>query len=66
LLSTVHRRYLPNRAVLVVEASPHGGKSDLALAAGKTSVKGQPTAYVCERQTCSAPVTESHQLDLLL
>jgi len=66
LLSTVHRRYLPNRAVLVVEASRHAGESDLALAAGKTSVNGQPTAYVCQRQTCSPPVTESHQLDLLL
>jgi uncharacterized protein YyaL (SSP411 family) len=66
LLSTVHRRYLPNRAVLVVEASRRAGESDLALAAGKTSVNGQPTAYVCQRQTCSPPVTESHQLDLLL
>ncbi len=65
LLSTVHRRYLPNRAVLVVEAS-RAGESDLPLAAGKTSVNGQPTAYVCQRQTCSPPVTESHQLDLLL
>ena len=65
LLSTVHRRYLPNRAVLVVEAS-RAGESELPLAAGKTSVNGQPTAYVCQRQTCSPPVTESHQLDLLL
>jgi uncharacterized protein YyaL (SSP411 family) len=66
LLSTVHRRYLPNRAVLVVEASRRAGESDLALAAGKTSVNGQPTAYVCQRQACSPPATESHQLDLLL
>jgi uncharacterized protein YyaL (SSP411 family) len=66
LLSTVHRRYLPNRAVLVVEASRRAGESDLALAAGKTSVNGQPTAYVCQRQTCSPAATESHQLDLLL
>jgi hypothetical protein len=65
LLSTVHRRYLPNRAVLVVEVS-RAGESDLPLAAGKTSVNGQPTAYVCQRQTCSPPVTESHLLDLLL
>jgi uncharacterized protein YyaL (SSP411 family) len=52
--------------VLVVEASRRAGESDLALAAGKTSVNGQPTAYVCQRQTCSPPVTESRQLDLLL
>jgi hypothetical protein len=59
LLSTVHRRYLPNRTVLVVEAAPRAGESDLALAVGKTSVNGQPTAYVCQRQTCSSPVTEA-------
>jgi uncharacterized protein len=52
--------------VLVVEDSRHAGESDLALAAGKTSVNGQPTAYVCQHQTCSPPVTEHHQLNLLL
>ncbi|RPH81174.1 MAG: hypothetical protein EHM80_03225 [Nitrospiraceae bacterium] len=66
LLSTVHRRYLPNRTVQVVEASRRAGESDLALAVGKTSVNGKPTAYVCQRQTCSPPVTEHHQLDLVL
>ena len=65
-LSTVHQRYLPNRAVLVVGATRRAGESELALAVGKTSVDGQPTAYVCQRQTCSPPVTESHRLDLLL
>jgi uncharacterized protein len=66
LLSTVHHRYLPNRTVQVVEAIRRAGESDLPLAEGKTSVNGQPTAYVCQRQTCSPPVTESHQLELLL
>jgi uncharacterized protein YyaL (SSP411 family) len=66
LLSTVHRRYVPNRTVQVVEAARRTGESDLPLAEGKTSVNGQPTAYVCQRQTCSPPVTETHQLDLLL
>ena len=66
LLSTVHRRYLPNCVVLVIEASRRDGESDLVLAAGKTSVNGQPTAYVCQRQTCSPPVTESQRLNLLL
>ena len=65
-LSTVHQRYLPNRAVLVIKSTRRAGESELALAAGKTSVNGQPTAYVCQRQTCSPPVTETHQLDLLL
>jgi uncharacterized protein YyaL (SSP411 family) len=66
LLSTVHRRYLPNHSVLVVESARRGGKSDLPLAIGKTSVNGKPTAYVCQRQTCSPPVTDHDQLDLVL
>jgi uncharacterized protein len=66
LLSTIHRRYLPNRMVLVAEVFPRAGESGLPLAEGKMSVNGQPTAYVCHRQTCSSPVTESQQLELLL
>jgi len=66
LLSTIHQRYLPNRAVLVAETSRRAGESDLPLAAGKAIIDGQPTAYVCQRQTCSSPVTKSRQLELLL
>ena len=66
LLSTVHRRYLPSRTVLVVEAARRGDESDLPLAIGKTSVNGKPTAYVCQHLTCSPPVTDTHQLDLVL
>src|SRR5262245_42590965 len=65
-LSTVHQRYFPNRAVLVIDPTCRARQSELALAAGKASVNGQPTAYVCQRQTCSRPVTESHELGLLL
>jgi uncharacterized protein YyaL (SSP411 family) len=66
LLSTIHRRYLPNRMVLVTGVFPRAGESGLPLAEGKMSVNGQPTAYICQRQTCSSPVTESQQLELLL
>ena len=66
LLSSVHQRYLPNRAVLVADTARRGGESDLPLAVGKTSVNGQSTAYVCHRETCSPPVTESRQLERLL
>jgi uncharacterized protein YyaL (SSP411 family) len=66
LLSTVHRRYLPNHTVVVANASRRAGEPDLPLAVGKTSVNGQATAYVCQRQTCSPPATESQQLERLL
>jgi uncharacterized protein len=66
LLSTVHQRYLPNRTVLVADTTRRVGESDLPLAAGKATVNGHPTAFVCHRQTCSSPVTERRQLELLL
>ena len=66
LLSTIHQYYLPNRMVLVTGMSPRAAESSLPLAEGKISVHGHPTAYVCHRQTCSPPVTESRQLEQLL
>jgi uncharacterized protein YyaL (SSP411 family) len=66
MVTTGYQRYIPNRALLVVEESAHGGESELALAKGKTSLNGRPTAYVCRRQTCSQPVTEPRQLEALL
>lgn len=66
LLTMVHQRYLPNRTVLTVEEPRRAGESELLLAAGKTTVKGSPAAYVCHGRTCSAPVTEPRQLDTLL
>jgi uncharacterized protein YyaL (SSP411 family) len=35
-------------------------------AAGKTAVRGSPTAYVCRGETCSLPVTEPEDLAALL
>jgi uncharacterized protein YyaL (SSP411 family) len=66
LLSTVHQRYLPNRTVVVADASRRAGEPDLPLAVGKTSVNGQAAVYVCQRQSCSPPATESQQLERLL
>jgi hypothetical protein len=66
LLTTVHQRYLPNRTVLAVDETKRDGGSELSLAAGKTSIKGSPAAYVCHRQTCSQAVTEPRLLETLL
>lgn len=66
LLKTVHQRYLPNRTVLAVEDPRKSGELELPLSVGKTTLNGSPAAYVCQRQTCSQPVSEPRQLDALL
>src|SRR5690242_72474 len=58
MVTTVHQRYIPNRVVLTVEETRRGGADELPLAKGKASLNGRPTAYVCQHQTCSQPVTE--------
>jgi uncharacterized protein YyaL (SSP411 family) len=55
LVAAVLGRSLPNRLLLVVapdEPLPEGHP-----AFGKTMQNGQPAAYVCQRGTCSAPIT---------
>ncbi|HSN04796.1 MAG TPA: thioredoxin domain-containing protein [Nitrospira sp.] len=66
LLAAVHQRYVPNKVLLVIDESRGGREWELPMAAGKTSVNGQPTAYVCRRSTCSTPVTDPAQLAWLL
>jgi len=66
MVTTVHQRYIPNRVVLTVEETRRGGADELPLAKGKASLNGRPTAYVCQHQTCSQPVTEPRQLEALL
>ncbi|TKS59708.1 MAG: thioredoxin [Nitrospira sp.] len=65
-IATVHQRYVPNKILFLLDESRRGKESELSLAAGKVSVNGQPTAYVCQRFSCSPPVTEPAQLALLL
>jgi uncharacterized protein YyaL (SSP411 family) len=55
LLRAARQVYLPNRSLQVVD--PNRAQSLPDLLQGKTAVGGGPTAYVCHRRTCSAPVT---------
>ena len=66
LLATVHQRYVPNKVVLLLDESRRGKGFDLLLAAGKGSMNGRPTAYVCRQFVCSPAVTEPAQLEVLL
>ena len=62
MLNTVQQRYIPNRVLLTVEE----GTNELPLMRGKVRLHGRSTAYVCQRQTCSPPVTDLRQLETLL
>ena len=55
LVSAVLGRSLPNRLLIVVspdEPLPAGHPAH-----GKTMQNGQPAAFICQRGTCSAPIT---------
>ncbi len=66
MLKTVYQRFLPNRIVLVTGEAKAGDAHELPLGKGKVSLNGRPTAYVCQRQTCSQPVLELQQLESML
>jgi uncharacterized protein YyaL (SSP411 family) len=55
LTAAVLGRSLPNRLLMVV--SPDEPLPEAHPAFGKTMQNGQPAAYICQRGTCSAPIT---------
>jgi uncharacterized protein YyaL (SSP411 family) len=64
LIAAVIGRSLPNRTLQVVDsgdALPAGHP-----AYGKAMENGMPTAYICQRQTCSAPIANPVTLSQVL
>ena len=55
LTAAVNGRTLPNKLLIVV--SPEDALPEGHPAYGKAMVNGQPAAYVCQRGTCSQPIT---------
>ena len=68
LLRQVHRRYLPNRvlALLDPDESAEAVGKEVPLLAGKTRLNGRTTVYVCENYTCRAPTHDLEQFERLL
>ncbi|HEX3667164.1 MAG TPA: thioredoxin domain-containing protein [Rhizomicrobium sp.] len=64
LVNAVLGRALPNRTLIVVD--PNRSLPIGHPAAGKTMQNGQPTAYVCQRMTCSAPISNPVTLSQVL
>jgi hypothetical protein len=55
----VRARFLPNVVLAVARPAQAGG---VALLEDRPQIGGSPTAYVCERFSCRAPVTTSDEL----
>jgi uncharacterized protein YyaL (SSP411 family) len=64
LISAVMGRSLPNRTLLLADPAQEFAEGHPAY--GKKMENGQPTAYVCQRQTCSAPITNPVTLSQVL
>jgi uncharacterized protein len=64
LVTAVLGRSLPNRLLMVVD--PAEGVPEGHPAYGKTMENGQPTAYVCQHQNCSAPIASPVTLSQVL
>jgi hypothetical protein len=64
LIRAVWGKALPNRLVYVVESGEALPLSHPAF--GKGTQNGAPTAYICQRNTCSAPITSAVTLSQVL
>jgi uncharacterized protein len=63
-LEVLRRTFLPNRALAgAAEGDAAARLGELAaIAAGKTTAGGRPTAYVCERGACRLPAIAPEKL----
>ncbi|HWA91286.1 MAG TPA: thioredoxin domain-containing protein [Rhizomicrobium sp.] len=64
LVDAVRGRSLPNKLLTVI--APDQTLPEGHPARGKEMANGQPTAYVCQRNACSAPVTNAVALSQML
>ena len=59
----IHQRFLPNRVFIsITDADVDDLGKTIPLAAGKKSVRGKPTVYVCRGTTCSLPLVDGASL----
>jgi uncharacterized protein YyaL (SSP411 family) len=62
MIKAVFGRYLPNKVVALAAPEDKEAASMIPLLAGRTTVAGRATAYVCRNFYCEEPVTEAEQL----
>jgi uncharacterized protein YyaL (SSP411 family) len=62
LLAQVHRTYLPNRVLMLLDPRQPDAAPPAPLLRGRTLVDGRPAAYVCRDGACRQPVTTPEEL----
>ena len=62
LVGEIHRRFIPNKVLMVL--SNDGGEVEKVspLAEGKKALGGKATAYICQNYTCEKPITDPEEL----
>jgi uncharacterized protein len=62
----VRARFLPNVVLAVAASDSLTRESPVGLLAGRSTLRGAPAAYVCERFACQTPVGRAEELARLL
>ncbi len=66
LLKPVFGRFLPNRIMILGREPTEPAIISGNLLAGRGSINGKPTVYICHAFTCSPPITEATELEQFL
>ncbi len=62
MVMEVHRRFIPNKVLLVLSEDADELEKVSPIVAGKRALKGIPTAYICQNFTCKKPITDLEEL----
>jgi len=62
LFRTVWQPYIPNRVITLCQENHNQAASVVPLLADRNTLATQPTAFVCQANTCQKPVTSAHDL----
>tara|TARA_B100001964_G_scaffold234725_1_gene293709 strand:- start:197 stop:2305 length:2109 start_codon:yes stop_codon:yes gene_type:complete len=69
ILRNIHRRFVPNKVIALLNPNTEEKQEIeelIPLLAGKTSIDGKTTIYVCQNYACQLPTTDIDDLDKLL
>ncbi len=62
MVNEVHRRFIPNKVLLVLSEDADELEKVSSIVAGKRALKGNSTAYICQNFACKKPIIELEEL----